>query len=127
MDDLPIFVKWLETLSWFFLTAEKFPKRVRGTVTDRMMNLALDVVEDFVEARYSKTKLLTLKRNNLRLEKLRILLRITHEQKIISHQAYKHGESIASMKWGKCWAAGSSSRREVHEACRELIRKSCCI
>lgn len=91
MDDLPIFVKWLETFSWILQTVEKFPKRVRGTMTDRLVNITLDVVEDFIEARYSKNKLGSLKRANLRLEKARILLRIAHEQKILSHQAYKHG------------------------------------
>jgi 23S rRNA-intervening sequence protein len=91
MSELPIFVKWLETLSWVLQTAEKFPKRVRGTITDRMINLTFDVVEDFTEARYVKHKTTILKRANLRLEKIRILLRIAHEQQILSHQAYKHG------------------------------------
>jgi hypothetical protein len=90
-DELPIFVQWLETLSWVVQTAEKFPKRVRGTLTDRLINLMFDVVEDFVEARYSKNKVFMLKRANLRLEKIRILLRIANEQKILSHQSYKHG------------------------------------
>ena len=91
MDDLPIFVKWLETLTWVLQTAEKFPKRVRGTMTDRLINLMFDVVEDFTEARYSKNKAFILKRANLRLEKIRIILRIAHEQKILPHAAYKHG------------------------------------
>ena len=91
MDELPIFVKWLETLSWLMQVAEKFPKRLRGTITDRTLNLALDVVDDFVEARYSRSKLPALKRANLRIEKIRVLLRIVHEQKVLSHQSYKHG------------------------------------
>jgi len=90
MSELPIFVRWLEAMSWFFQTAEKFPKRVRGTITDRLINLMFDVVEDFTEARYSKNKIATLKRANLRLEKIRILVRIAHEQKILPHQSYKH-------------------------------------
>jgi hypothetical protein len=91
MSELPIFVHWLETMSWFIQTAEKFPKRVRGTITDRMINLMFDVVEDFTEARYSKNKISQLKRANLRLEKIRILLRIAHDQRILPTQAYKHG------------------------------------
>ena len=91
MNELPIFVKWLETVSWILITVEKFPKRVRGTFTDRIVNLTFDVVEDFIEARYSKVKITTLKRANRKLETLRVMFRIAHEQKILSHQAYKHG------------------------------------
>lgn len=90
-EDLPIFVKWLETTSWIAQAAEKFPKRVRGTITDRLVNLALDTVDDFVEARYSKHKLGSLRRANLKLERIRILLRIAHEQKILPHAGYRHG------------------------------------
>lgn len=91
MDELPIFVKWLETLSWMIQTAEKFPKRLRGTITDRLLNMVLDIVDDFIEARYTRSKLNALRRANLRLEKIRILMRIVHEQRILSHQSYKHG------------------------------------
>ena len=90
-DELPIFVKWFETISWLCVVVEKFPKRVRGTLSDRILNLALDIFEDFVEARYTKFKAPILKRANLRLEKLRLLLRVCHEQKILPHQSYKHG------------------------------------
>ena len=89
--ELPIFVKWLDMNSWILATAEKFPKKVRGTFSDRIVNLTLDVVEEFTEARYSKTKLPILKRINRKLEVIRIILRIAHDQKILSHQSYKHG------------------------------------
>ncbi|OFZ80660.1 MAG: hypothetical protein A2583_13580 [Bdellovibrionales bacterium RIFOXYD1_FULL_53_11] len=90
-EELPIFVKWLESLSWIIQTAEKFPKRVRGTITDRLINIALDIIEDFIEGRYSRGKIDILRRINLKLEKIRVLLRIAHEQKILPHQQYKHG------------------------------------
>ncbi len=88
--DLPIFIKWHEFLSWMFLTTEKFPKKARFTLSDRLNNLALDMVEDLIEARYSKEKWRTLQRSNLRLEKIRVLLRIAFEQKFLAHASYKH-------------------------------------
>jgi len=74
-EEPPIFTRWLEFLAWLLPATEKFPKRVRFTFADRINHLALDIVEDLVEARYSRDKQLLLKRVNLRLEKLRILER----------------------------------------------------
>ena len=42
--ELPIFVKWIEFLKWFLPTLEKFPKKSRFTVTNRVENIALDII-----------------------------------------------------------------------------------
>lgn len=91
LQDLPIFVKWTEFLKWLLPTTEKFPKKVRFTFSNRINELALNIVEELVEARYSRSKKLALKSANLRLEKLRILLRLSYESKFLSHESYKHG------------------------------------
>ena len=89
-DELPIFTRWMQFLEWLLPTTEKFPKRVRFTFADRINNMALDIVEDLVEARYSRDKQHLLKRINLRLEKLRILLRLCHQLQYLPHQGYEH-------------------------------------
>ncbi len=88
--ELSILIKWMEFLKWLLSTTEKFPKRVRFTFADRINNLALDMVEDLTEAQYTHQKRAVLQRVNLRLEKLRILLRISCEQKYLSYKAYEH-------------------------------------
>ncbi|MBT5231458.1 MAG: diversity-generating retroelement protein Avd [Methylococcales bacterium] len=90
MDELPVFVDWMQFLDWFLPVTNKFPKSIRFTFSDRMQNLALDIVEDLVEARYTKNKKSILKRTNLRLEKLRILIRLSYQQKYIAHKQYEH-------------------------------------
>lgn len=89
-DELPLFVQWMDFLTWLFGVTEKFPKKVRFTLTVRIENLALDLVEDLVEARYTRDKAAVLGRANLRLEKIRVLLRISHTQRYLSHNAYQH-------------------------------------
>jgi four helix bundle protein len=91
IHDLPVFVKWTDFLKWLLHATDKFPKKVRFTFSDRINNLALSVVEELVEARYSSHKKVILKTANLRLEKLRILLRISYESRFLSQDAYKHG------------------------------------
>jgi hypothetical protein len=89
-DELPIFVHWMEYLHWLLPTTEKFPKRARFSFADRINNLALDLLEDLVEARYTRHKAEVLKRANLRLEKIRVLLRLSHQQRFLSHGAFEH-------------------------------------
>ena len=88
-DDLPVFVRWVEFMKWLLPTTEKFPKRVRFTFSNRMDNLALDIVEDLVEARYTHRKADRLKGVNLKLERLRVLLRISHELGFLPHKSYE--------------------------------------
>ena len=88
--ELPIFVEWMEFLSWLLATTEKFPKHVRFTLSQRIENLALDVVEDLVEARYTRSKKDVLRRANLRLEKIRVLLRICHTKHYLPNKGYRH-------------------------------------
>jgi hypothetical protein len=87
--DLSVFIKWTEFIEWLFPHTEKFPKRSRFTLALRIENLALDIIEDLVEARYAKEKLEILKRINLKLEKLRILLRLSHKFRYLSTQSYE--------------------------------------
>ena len=68
-EDLPVFVRWMEFLKWLLPATEKFPRRVRFTFANRIDSLALDVVENLVEARYSRNKREVLKRANLHLDK----------------------------------------------------------
>ena len=89
-QDLPLFIQWMDFLKWLMLTTEGFPKKVRFTLSDRMNVLALNTIEDLVEARYRSDKSQALKRVNLSLEKLRVLFRICFETQILSHDAYEH-------------------------------------
>jgi hypothetical protein len=89
-EDLIVFVKWFEFLEWLLPTTGKFPKNARFSFALRIETLALDLIEDLIEARYSKDKKAILKRANLRLEKLRVMLRLSHKMRYLSHEGYEH-------------------------------------
>ncbi|MGH9845336.1 MAG: diversity-generating retroelement protein Avd [Blastocatellia bacterium] len=89
-DELPIFIRWMEFLEWLLTATAKFPRHVRQTFSHRIEDLALAVAEDLVEARYSADKLELLRRVNLKLEKMRVLLRLSHRLKHLSHDGYEH-------------------------------------
>ena len=83
--ELPVFVAWTDFLTWLLPTTAKLPRHIRFTFANRIDNLALDVAEDLVEARYSRNKRSVLARANLRLEKLRVLLRLCHQLGYFPH------------------------------------------
>ena len=87
---MPLFVHWEKTLKDILSRTEKFPKRVRFTLSSRLDNLALDVLEKLIEARYTRDKSAVLAQANLSLEKLRVLLRICHEERHLDHRGYEY-------------------------------------
>lgn len=89
-EDFPIFVKWFESTDWILDTVEKFPKSVRFTISGRISNLTLDVMEGIIEAIYTKDRSYILDRINLYIEKLRVMFRITYKRKYISAKQYEH-------------------------------------
>ncbi len=88
-DDLLIFTRWTDFLEWLLPALDKFPKKVRFTFTQRIEGLALDIVEDLVEARYTSNKRDILKRANLRLEKMRVLMRLGHKLRYLSNESHR--------------------------------------
>lgn len=91
MPDAPtVFVHWERFLGWLLDRTEKFPKRLRFTLTNRIDNLALDVFEQLIEARYSRDRHALLERINLELETLRLLLRLAHGRQMLDTRAFSH-------------------------------------
>jgi hypothetical protein len=68
---------------------QKFPKSVRLTVSSRIDNLALDVYEGLIEAQCTKEKKELLRRTNLNLDKLRLLLRLSHDVGYLDHRGFE--------------------------------------
>ena len=112
-SDLPIFVKWMDFQKGLMMTTEKFPKSARFSFSNRIVNLALDVVEQLVEARYTKSKSQHLKDANLSIEKIRIMLRISFESRYLSHKAYEQSmyslNEVGRMLGG--WAKSESGSK----------------
>jgi flagellar biosynthesis/type III secretory pathway protein FliH len=88
-NNYPVFVKWLDTTDWILSSVDKFPKSVRATISNRIVNTALDVMEGIVEAIYSKDRQNILKKVNLNLEKLRVMYRIAFNRRYVSSKQYE--------------------------------------
>jgi hypothetical protein len=77
------FIKWLSP------TVAKFPKSHKFTLGDRIENVALDILELLIEATYTRDRVVHLRRANLGIEKLRILLRLAHDLRLLDMKRYE--------------------------------------
>jgi hypothetical protein len=87
---LPVLVQWEKTLHDLLDRTRRFPKSVRFTFSNRIDNLALDVYEALIEAKYTRDKVSTLRRANLDIEKLRLLLRLCHDERFLDRRGFEH-------------------------------------
>lgn len=82
---------WEETLDGLLDRTAKFPRSARFILSARIDNLALDIMERLIEARYTRRgRADRLDGVNLSLEKLRVMLRLSHKRGYLSHKAYEH-------------------------------------
>ena len=88
-DNYPLFVHWYGALDWILTTVERFPRNARFTLGERLVQSGLTIVELIVEAIYRKQRAPLLHRINLELEKQRVLMRIAHDRRYISHRQYE--------------------------------------
>jgi 23S rRNA-intervening sequence protein len=77
-------------LMWLAPTLDKFPRSQKFTVGDRIETLALDVLEALIEATYTRDRAQHLRRANLGIEKLRFLLRLAADLKLLDRRRYEH-------------------------------------
>lgn len=89
-DDYPLYVKWRYIVEYLIDICGKYPKNVRFTLCDRIVNISLDVLEAIIEAIYAKKKTDILHNANLYMEKMRALMQISVNKKYISLQQYEH-------------------------------------
>lgn len=89
-EELQLFVRWEEFLKWLLPVTDRFPKKARFTFTTRIQNLVLDILEEIIELRYyRKTRQKKLESLNIRLEKLRILLRVCNHLHFMSNRQFE--------------------------------------
>ena len=69
---------------------ERFPRRQKFLLGDRIQATALDVLERLIEATYTKRREDSLGRANLSIEKLRFLCRLAHDLHYLDHRRFEH-------------------------------------
>ena len=79
----------METSKWLMQRTHRWPRPLRHTLTDRVENLTLGILEDITTAAYHQDRDAALMAANDRLNRLRVLLRLAHELEALSHGHYE--------------------------------------
>jgi len=88
--DLPAIQKAYDLAKEVLTRVAKFPRDHKFTLGDRIANNALSVLELLIQAAYTKGKAKPLNEANIRLEQLRMLLRLSRELGALSNNSYEH-------------------------------------
>ncbi len=82
--------KLYDFILWIIPKLEKYPRSQKFLLADRIENLMLDILELLIDAAYSKKKGEALRSANLKLEKLRYLIRLSRDMKLLSIKGYEY-------------------------------------
>jgi len=88
-DSLILFERWMGTTKWMLERTARFPTRLRHTVTNRVENITLEILEGVTTATYTKNRAPVLARVNDGLNRLRVLVRLCHELYALSDGQYE--------------------------------------
>lgn len=91
-QNMVIFSRTFDLLEWLLPKSERFPRVYRSTVTQRLMDAALDLQEALVaaETRGGRPRVLALRNADAALARLRIYLRLAHRWQWLSDGQYEH-------------------------------------
>lgn len=91
-EELPVLDLWQKTIGEIMDRTAKFPKDVRFTFSSRIDNLALDILDDIVLARYSPRPAKTdhLKHADLCLSRMMVIFRLCHDRRLVGNAGYEH-------------------------------------
>ena len=111
--ELLVLAKWEEFTGWLLDHTSKWPKSARFGLVRRIDDHALDITELLIVARYEpRERKRTLREVNLRLERMRFLLRIATARRIMPaggfETAMRHVDEAGRMIHG--WREALSGR-----------------
>lgn len=80
-NEMIVFTRCYDLLSWLLPHAEKFPRTFRFTVTQRLVDAALDLQETLFEAQSQRgsERLHALRRADAALNRVRLYLRLAYD------------------------------------------------
>jgi hypothetical protein len=97
-QDMVIFTRTFDLLEWLLPKSERFPRAYRSTLTQRLMDAALDLQEALVDAqsREGRSRISALRNADAALGRLRIYLRLAHRWRWLSDGQYAHAGTLVA-------------------------------
>ena len=106
----PIYTRYYDLLGWIFDRTAKFPKNMRFGLVQKIGQIALTLLEQFVEAIYSRERRRMYQDVNINLEKLRIFLRLSHDRGLLSSEQLRYAVGEID-EIGRMWHGWTGPKR----------------
>lgn len=90
MQESPLFAKSYDFLAWLIPVTIKFPRQQRFVLAARLQSNAFDFIERLYDAIHSENCLISLRKADAALQKIRFYLRLCHDSQIVSTRQYHH-------------------------------------
>jgi hypothetical protein len=93
-----VFTRCFDLLAWLLPKAELFPRAFRFTVTQRLMDAALDVQEALLEAQSQRdaARIAALRTADAALGRLRLYLRLAHHWRWLTSGQFQHVSAMVA-------------------------------
>ena len=91
--NLSVITKTYDFVLWMLPKISKFPRDRRFVLGERMENRLFDLLENLIEAKYTRDPKELLKRANMGLEIFRFSLRLAKDMKIMNLDSYEFASS----------------------------------
>ncbi len=90
LKEINALTKIYDLLLWIIPQLEKFPKSQKYLLGDKIEASLLDIMDLIVQAAYTRNKTPYLREANLKIEKLRYLIRLVKDLKYLSIKKYEY-------------------------------------
>lgn len=107
----PIYTRYYDLLGWILDHTAKFPKNMRFGLVQKIEQIALGLLEQFVEAVYSSDRKRMYQAVNIDLEKLRVFLRLSHDRELLSAQQLRYAVGEID-EIGRMWHGWTGPKRD---------------
>jgi hypothetical protein len=97
-DEMIILSRVFDLLAWLVPKSERFPRVYRSTVTQRLMDAALDVQDRLFDAqsRRGSRRVEALQAADAALGRMRLYLRLAHHWRWLSDGQYQHASQMVA-------------------------------
>jgi hypothetical protein len=108
----PIVTKAYDFALWLLQRVQDFPRSSRFILKDRLIATMLDILDGLVDASHRREKRALLEDVSAKLDRLRLLSRLSHDLKLVNLKRYEHAAGalteVGAMLGG--WLKRQSSR-----------------
>ncbi len=111
----PIYTRYYDLLGWLLDHTAKFPKHMRFGLVQKIEGVALDLLDQLTEALFRADRHLLHDAVNIRIEKLRVFLRLSHDRQLLSADQLRF--AIGELdEVGRMWHGWTGDRKKASRA-----------